>query len=188
MPSSDYHSNPKVLSVVEQLRPHSILDIGVGTGRYGFLFREILDWNYARFRRDDWRTTIDGVEVDKAYISDIHRLVYSSILLGDFLKVEIGCVYDVAFLGDVLEHWAEGAWQEALLKARAHSIYTLVVCPNHEGSMAQGSWNGHEHERHLSLLSPERLGGRCLFANSKIFMVGFDNQGTGALESKDVCL
>lgn len=188
MPSSDYISIPKVLQVVERLHPRSILDIGVGNGRYGFLFREVLDWNYGRLAPQYWSVQIDGVEVDASYINHVHHYVYDHINVGDWLQLATGDAhYDLCFLGDVLEHWGEGDWQLALSKARDVANVTLVVCPNHAGSMRQGAWCGHEAERHLSLLSPEILGGRCLFANSKMFMVGFDNLGIGILEHKDVC-
>lgn len=187
MPSSDYTSIPKVLAVVDRIKPRSILDVGVGTGRYGFLFRETLDWNYGRFNREDWWTRIDGVEIDASYIMDHHKSLYSIIYNGDFNKVDLAGTYNLIFMGDVLEHWPNGEWHEALKKARLHSDVTLVVAPNHNGSLRQGAWRGHESERHHVVLSPEKVGGRCLFANSKFFMCGFDNRNIGILDSWDIC-
>jgi SAM-dependent methyltransferase len=188
MPSSDYHSIPKVLQVVERLQPRSILDIGMGHGRYGFLFREILDWNYGRLNQNDWAVEINAVEVETAYIRPHQQAVYNRILVGDWLKdISISDIYDLIFMGDVLEHFGEGDWQLALTKARAFSDVTLAVSPNHIGSMNQNAWHGFEHERHRSLLSAEKVGGRLLFADSKMFMVGFDNRETGVLNCKDIC-
>jgi SAM-dependent methyltransferase len=188
MPSSDYNSIPKVLKIVEHLHPRSILDVGVGNGRYGFLFREILDWNYARFAKESWQIEIDGVEIDPEYLKNYHRSIYNEILLGDFLSANLNQGYDLIFLGDVLEHWKDGEWQKALKKARLHSMFTLVVAPNHNGSLLQGAWRGHEYEKHHVSLSPEIVGGRCLYANSKLFISGFDNDNTGILDSCDICL
>ena len=189
MPSSDYNSIPKVLQVVEHLGPLSILDVGVGNGRYGFLFREVLDWNHGRIAPEDWAVQIDGVEVEQDYLQSHHKDIYNRIMLGDWLTdISLSDVYSLIFMGDVLEHFKEGDWQQALVKARAFSDVTLVVCPNHVASLAQGAWHGHEHERHHVLLTPDKLGGRLLYGNSKIFMVGFDNRGVGCLDSKDACL
>ena len=186
MPSSDPATIPAVLSLVSRLSPHSILDVGAGNGRYGFLFREILDLNYGRLAKGAWKTVIDGVEADYQYVTDVHRYAYTDIYISDWLKYEPNKEYDIVFMGDVLEHFKEGDWQIALEKAKGISKITLVVSPNWEGSIAQQDWHGHEYERHNVALSPLKVGGRCLFANSKIFMCAFDK--TGLLEDRDVLL
>lgn len=187
MPSSDYNMIPKVLDVVTSIRPKSILDIGVGNGRYGFLFRECLDWNYARFRRDLWETEIDGIEVNGTYVNAIHHWAYDAIIRSDWLEWESDKRYELAFMGDVLEHFQEGKWQQALLKARKQSCMTLVVSPNWKGSVAQGVWHGQESEVHHVVLSPQKVGGKCIYANSKMFMCGFDNIDSGAFDERDLC-
>ncbi len=188
MPSSDPTSIPKVLAIVERVRPKSVLDVGPGNGRYGFLFREALDWNFARFKRDDWYHQIDCCEVDLEYVNGLHNQIYNKIYFGDFLTVQFEGRYGMVFMGDVLEHWREGDWQQALKKARQISDVTLIVSPNHKASISQGAWHGHEHETHHVILSPALVGGRCLYANSKLFITGFDNRGTGILDSRDICL
>ena len=77
MPSSDPQTIPKVLKLVELLQPKSILDVGCGNGRYGFLFREKLDWDWGRLQRDSWQTKIDAVEAEPGYISPVHQYVYN---------------------------------------------------------------------------------------------------------------
>lgn len=188
MPSSDPTSIAKVLAVVDRIKPRSILDIGVGNGRYGFLFRELLDWNYGRLAKGDWWVKIEGVEIDPSYLTPVHDYVYDTVMVGDFNALQLERRYTLAFLGDVLEHWPDGIWRQALEKARWNSDFTLVVAPNHNGSLKQGAWCGHEAERHHVVLSPEKVGGRCLFATSKIFMCGWDNKNTGMLDSQDICL
>ena len=188
MPSSDIAMIPKVMSIVKAIGPKSILDIGMGNGRYGFLFRECLDWNYGRLNKRDQIVRIDGVDITDSYITDIHRTVYNNIIISDWLEHEPSIPYGLIFMGDVLEHWPEGEWQEALDKAKKYSFFTVVVSPNWAGSLAQGPWFGHEQEAHLVLLSPETVGGRCLYANSKMFMCVADNLHTGLLEGREVCL
>jgi SAM-dependent methyltransferase len=188
MPSSDPVTIPKVLSVVSALEPLSILDVGAGNGRYGFLLREALDWNWGRLERARWKVRIDAVEVDPSYITPIHDYVYDNVDIMNWLYYEPERQYDLIFMGDVLEHWQEGQWQQALKKAQEYAKFTLVVSPNWRGSTAQGSWHGHHQEKHWVALSPGMVGGRCLFASSKTFMCVFDNHNTGLLEGKDVCL
>jgi hypothetical protein len=184
---------PKVLSVVMRLNPYSILDVGAGTGKYGLLFREYLDWNYGRLNRDEWQYTIDAVEIDESYITPVHSYVYNKITIANWLSPVVDCrdyqPYDLIFMGDVLEHWPDGEWQKALMKAKKYSRFTLVVCPNWQGSIAQKSFYGHDQEEHKVVLSPQIVGGRCLFASSKMFMCGFNNMGVMTkLEDRDICL
>ena len=183
MPSSDPITIPKVLQLVSRLSPSSILDIGTGNGRYGFLFREILDFNYGRF--SNWDVRIDGVEVETDYISPIHKYVYDNVYIGDWLEVDIPFVYDLVFLGDVLEHFDD--WRQALLKARRRGKTTVIVCPNWKGSIGQGEWEGYEHEAHRVELSPGMVGGKCLFANSKTFISAFGDLD-GRVEERDILL
>ena len=118
MPSSDPTSIPKVLAVVDRIKPRSILDLGVGNGRYGFLFREALDWNYGRLAKGDWWVKIEGVEIDASYLNPIHDYVYDTVMVGDFNALSLERRYTLAFFGDVLEHWPDGLWRQALEKAR----------------------------------------------------------------------
>lgn len=184
MPSSDPVSILPVLTMVKELKPASILDVGCGNGRYGFLFREILDWNYGRFLMPEWETIIDGVEIEHSYITNVHRNVYNTVHCSDWLEFKIKSYYDLIFMGDVLEHFNEEDWQKALMKAIDNSKVTIVVSPNWLGSSCQSEWHGNKHERHLVELSPEIVGGKCLFANSKVFISFFENNGISVLNDK----
>jgi len=189
MPSSDPQTIPKVLQIVRMINPESILDVGCGNGRYGFLFRESLDWDYGRLKHDSWEHFILGIEAEEDYLTPIHEYCYDSVISVDWMNYEtLVDSVDLIFMGDVLEHFAEGEWQKALKKAWLMSRFTIVVAPNWRGSIAQGAWEGYEHEAHRVALTPQKVGGRCLFANSKTFICIFDNESTGLFEGKDVCL
>jgi SAM-dependent methyltransferase len=188
MPSSDFNMIPKVLSVVLAIEPDSILDVGVGNGRYGHLFRECFDWNWGRIEKNAWELMLCGVEIDPTYLTPVHEYVYDKIFVCDWFNFEVQRQFDLIFLGDVLEHWPDGKWRQALEKAKELSKYTIVVSPNWKGSLAQQSWHGHHQEKHWSILSPKKVGGRCLFASSKMFMCVFDNRNTGILNAKDLLL
>ena len=183
MPSSDPVTIPYVLKLVATLNPQSILEIGPGNGRYGFLFRETLDFNYGRFA--NWTTLIDAIEIEPDYIRALHDYIYNHIYIGDWLDIDIPRKYDLVFMGDVLEHFAEGDWQLALRKANQYGKSVIVVSPNWEGSSSQGAWQGYQNETHLSELSPSKVGGKCVFANSKSFICVF---GDKRLMNRDVLL
>ena len=66
MPTSVPYCVPVIASIARQLRPKSVLDVGVGFGKYGYLFREYLDvWDMHSVRdyeRRRWTTRIEGIE------------------------------------------------------------------------------------------------------------------------------
>ena len=187
MPSSDPETIPRVLKLLRIINPLSIMDVGAGNGRYGFLFRESLDFDFDRMVKDTWKIQIDGIEICEKYITPVHQFVYNHIFIEDWLSCNIDH-YDLIFIGDVLEHFQEGDWQRALMKAKKHSKTTIVVSPNWNGSITQGAWGGNEYEKHRVELSPAMIGGKCVFANSKAFICVFDNAGTGLLDKKDILL
>jgi len=89
MPSSrpqhhpDRHSSDSTAQ-----NPISILDVGVGFGKWGHLFREYTDINEAendpaRYQRKKWRVRIDGIEGYAAYLTPMHRYLYNHLHVGN---------------------------------------------------------------------------------------------------------
>lgn len=97
MPSSNFGHLLDVLQIVTMLNPHSVLDIGVGFGKYGFLLRELLDLKpgeeggYAK-----WSRRIDGIEVEARYLTPVHEYIYDRILIGDAITImeKMNLIYD----------------------------------------------------------------------------------------------
>lgn len=58
-----YHAVPLLLDQVELIRPTSILEIGLGIGKYGRMFRETLEPDWPHSRRHS--VTIEGVEIGR---------------------------------------------------------------------------------------------------------------------------
>jgi hypothetical protein len=181
MPSSDSTTISPVIKLVKALMPTTILDVGAGNGRYGFLFREALDLDYGRLA--GWKVRIDALEVEDAYITPVHHYIYDNVYVTDWLEMTPEITYDLIFMGDVLEHFRE--WQRALLKAKRYGKNVIVVAPNWQGSIGQGAWMGFESEVHQVELSPGLVGGKCVFANSKCFISAI---GGGILEHRDILL
>jgi hypothetical protein len=154
MPSSRCNHIPIVLGVVQQLAPRSILDVGVGFGKWGHLFREYTDIRLserdpARYQRENWQVRIDGIEGHAPYLTPAHAFFYNHIFVGD-MRTQIDAVdtYDLVFLGDVLEHVAHDDGQTLLRACLAHATRAvLVTTPARETHQADACANPLEIHR-----------------------------------------
>lgn len=137
MPTSVPYCVPVIASIARQLRPKSVLDVGVGFGKYGCLFREYLDiWDMksvADYERSAWKTRIEGIEATREYVTPLHEYIYDKIHTGDAREVveRLGS-YDVIVMGDVLEHFekADGAALVRTLFDRANLCVVLTFPPD----------------------------------------------------------
>jgi len=151
MPGSDSNQIPAIMKLVSEAQPASILDVGVGWGKYGALFRMCLESGYANLSdRRNWKIRIDGVEAFPEYIGAIQQAIYNHIFLEPIEQVlpKLGD-YDLIFMGDVIEHFPKEKGRQLLeaLLARAQSRLILST-PN--GPYSQGDILGNPFERHQS--------------------------------------
>jgi len=158
MPSSRPNIIPTVIHLLRQLKPQSILDVGVGFGKWGHLFREYTDileaeHKPARYQRKSWRVRIDGIEGHRAYLTPMHRFLYNRIHVGDAAKLLPKLPrYDLIFLGDIIEHFDKAAGLELLSEAFVKAGKAVIVStPKFETE--QEDLCGNELERHRSLWS-----------------------------------
>lgn len=142
MPFSQSSQISEILKFGESLQPESILDVGVGMGQYGFLFRINLeninmfdiDGANAKWRpKKDWRVKIDGVEGYKDYITPVHDFAYNNIYIGEALeclsKIPDGA-YEFVIAIDILEHfWPKDGFRLLSECARICSRAALVSTP-----------------------------------------------------------
>jgi len=139
MPVSQPNPIPYVCKAVNKIKPKSILDVGIGFGVYGYLFRDYVDvcktMNSSRESQIDiknWSTKIDGIEVCNGFITDIHRLIYNNIYIGDAKDVikKLGN-YDFIFLGDVLEHFEKDEGRRFLNEVYERAnIMVIIITPS----------------------------------------------------------
>jgi hypothetical protein len=156
MPSSRPNTIPTVIHLLHQLTPKSILDVGVGFGKWGHLFREYTDIrqaekNPSRYERKNWQVKIDGIEGHAAYVTEMHRYLYSEIHLGDAGElIKKLPRYDLIFMGDVIEHLEKKAGFQLLQDAVARANKAVIVTtPRYE--TGQADLCGNQLERHRSL-------------------------------------
>ncbi|MBI5575331.1 MAG: tetratricopeptide repeat protein [Deltaproteobacteria bacterium] len=152
MPTSTYCHIPTVARYLQATMPDSVLDIGVGNGKMGFIVRDILDVMMGeRCMRKDWKIRLDGIEVFPGYIQDHQRALYDDILIGDAYETIDGAgKYDLLILGDVLEHFEKRKAWRFLDKCAAHSNRTIMINIPLGDRWTQGTVHGNPHEEHRS--------------------------------------
>lgn len=115
---------------VMQVNPATVLDIGIGFGKWGFLCREYLDVANHRYHRKDWKTVIHGCEAFPEYATPLYEYVYDHIYYGDILSfLDELPQYDLAILGDVIEHFPKAVGQQLLNRLVDKCKFVLVSSP-----------------------------------------------------------
>ena len=133
MPTSPYIHIQTFVDYLLETRPSSLLDIGLGNGKLGFVARDLLDVMLGEhYRREDWQTRIDGVEVFPDYIQGHQPQIYDNIYVGDaWTLLPRLDTYDMIVLGDVLEHFdKQRAWaflDICMNRTQSHLILNLPL-------------------------------------------------------------
>ena len=158
MPTSDFSTIPEVLRRVIRADPKSILDIGVGFGKWGMLFREYLELyghsDENRISPDAWERRIDGVEIFPKYIGPWQESIYDSIFMVDIRNFDRIGDYDLVFMGDVIEHLPREDGVALLSR-----IKTRVIVVTTEDTPARPPIFGNSHEAHISSWSRQDFPG-----------------------------
>ena len=129
MPSSRYQVIPLVLDLVTAIQPKSILDVGIGFGKWAVLFREYLDVWKTDKPFQERVTRIDGVEAFSEYENSVWK-VYDNIYVGDVINLIPELKehkYDLIFLGDVIEHFDKEEGKKLL--AELNYEHMIIVTP-----------------------------------------------------------
>lgn len=151
MPTSWYQATPAIVDLVLLDHPSSILDIGIGFGKYGVLLREALDIPYERYEKKDWSVKIDGIEGFADYQNPIHQYVYNEMYYGEIYTVlpKLQQNYDTVLLIDVLEHFEK---QEGLklIEDLLKITNTSLIISTPINPAPQEEYLGNTLERHKS--------------------------------------
>ena len=152
MPSSRYEHISDLVGLIQSLQPTSLLDVGCGFGRWGFLAREFLDIFYGRYEQDQWQLRLDAVEIFPDYIKSHHRYIYNHIFLGDIqsLLPELD-KYDVIIAGDVIEHLEKDAGIVIVQQLRGLACKGLIVAIPIGNQWSQEDVFGNPNEKHRSI-------------------------------------
>ncbi|RDI41850.1 glycosyltransferase [Falsibacillus pallidus] len=150
MPTSFYQAIPEIIEHIRIDEPSSILDVGVGFGKYGVLLREVFDIPFERYEKKSWQLQIDGIEGFAGYRNPLHEYVYNQVIYGNLESVidQMGD-YDTILLIDVLEHFEKPEGLEIIQKLLAHANKSLIIStPLYPEP--QGDYLGNTLETHKS--------------------------------------
>jgi hypothetical protein len=131
MPSSHYFQLNEIVDLIVLTNPSSLLDIGVGFGKYGFLAREYLElWQEGGDYRN-WHRQIDGIEAFEPYLTPVHDFIYDKIYKGNALEIIplLETRYDLILMIDVFEHFSHGDGLKVLEECRKKSRNVLISVP-----------------------------------------------------------
>src|SRR5262249_44631861 len=108
MPLSIWQGLEDCLALIVEREPSAVLDAGIGFGLWGHLLRQYLDVWSGRIQRPEWKTRIDGIEIDPARVQPHAYHLYSHVYVGD-IREEVPrrareTRYDIILFGDVIEH------------------------------------------------------------------------------------
>lgn len=157
MPTSAFEQIPDVVKAVAAYQPHSILDVGIGCGKYALLLREYMEGSTRppslALNPATRELRIDGVEVFEDYVTDVQHLLYDRIMIGDIVDLAPALeAYDVIMLIDVIEHiprpLAIGVIDQLLGRARRGIVLATPYKP-----CPQGALFGNPRETHVDLWS-----------------------------------
>jgi hypothetical protein len=129
MPHSSHLPLTTAMEHVVRLAPRTVLDIGAGLGKWGFLIREALDFMDGRLERAAWKTRIVGLDA-QPHPSPLHDWVYDELRTAD-VRDERPTGYDLVVLGDVVEHLKKDEGLRLLERLAAANRNVLVMTPLH---------------------------------------------------------
>ncbi|MBN1329078.1 MAG: class I SAM-dependent methyltransferase [Candidatus Heimdallarchaeota archaeon] len=169
MPSSHWNQIDTVIEIFFKLNPKSVIDIGCGFGKWGFLLREYLEVWQDRYHKEDWTKTIDAVEPNSSYITTCHHFYYDTIFEETaqtfFTNPENDKSYDLALFIDCIEHVSVSDGVLILTKALQQCKAILIVTP--KKWYPQNTLDDYQTHRSHWKRKNFRQFGKCQFFNNK---------------------
>ncbi|MFC1502302.1 hypothetical protein ACFL6A_02710 [bacterium] len=145
------------MELIIYAQPKSILDIGVGFGKYGFLSREYLELFDGREKLWDWKIIIDGIEIFQDYITPLHKMVYNQIDIGNVTDIlpALEKKYDLILLIDVIEHLNFDEGEKLIEMCQQHAKNVIISTPRY--FMQQPEMFGNPFEAHKSFFKKKHF-------------------------------
>jgi SAM-dependent methyltransferase len=150
---------PTLIYLLQQLNPGTVLDIGKGFGKYGFLIHEYVGIPMTerpeptKTLAEQSQVVIDAVEIQRDYIFPHDDHLYRHVYVGDIVELYRNLhAYDLILMADVIEHLDK---PEALRVARhflADGATMVIATPKR--FFRQDLYYGSEFEAHRSHWKP----------------------------------
>jgi SAM-dependent methyltransferase len=136
MASSFVIQIPIIIDVVKALNPKSILDIGKGFGKYGFLVHEYIGIDNTlrlspeKSLQEQSRIVMDACEADTDLLLPHLPHLYRNLFVGDVLeKYKFFQKYDLILMIDVIEHLNKEKSIEMLRYFVSQKSRVLIATP-----------------------------------------------------------
>lgn len=134
MPYSSESGKAYIRNIVDRVKHDRMLDIGCGSGTYAKMFPDA-HWT--------------GVEVWEPYVEEFKlKDLYKELIINDACELNFIEHYDVAILGDVLEHMTEEKASDLFSRVRKVADTVIVSIPI--GHYPQDEYNGNPYEKHIT--------------------------------------
>jgi len=153
MPSSRHEIIPHICQFFVKLDPLTALDIGVGSGKYGMLFREYTDLWRQRRMRPPWTRYLVGVEPWSRYLWGHHANFYDRVVSEQLPAVVEP--WELAWSVATLEHMTPEQGHHTLQYLKEHAQVAVVTVPENPGK--QGPVFGNPYEEHRSRWTRDEL-------------------------------
>lgn len=151
MCSSYVENIPVIIHAIAQYKPKSVVDFGMGNGKYGFLIREYF-YKREPGAQGTWPhvETVIGVDVWTGYQKPWHEHIYDRLIFGNALEMEPEKA-DLYLMIDTPEHWPKDKAKKLIDKCLQHGA-VLISTPKDIGD--QGESHGNVWERHITQWYP----------------------------------
>lgn len=154
MASSFSSQIPTIINLVKHLKPNSVLDIGKGFGKYGFLIHEYVGIdNKIQLRpqltmAQQSRIIVDAVEVDQELLLPHLSQIYRNVIVEDIFNVYKTLEkYDLILMIDVIEHLEKQKAIDLVKYFLAQEATILIATP--KDFFEQHLYES-EYEEHIS--------------------------------------
>lgn len=175
MPTSHPYQLNEIAEFIAFSEATSVLDVGVGFGKYGFLAREYLELWDRRQKYNDWQRVVEGIEVNEAYIGSLQRLIYNKIHIGNALDVMTGMKdsqFELIMVIDVLEHFSQEDGLVLLRECLRVGKIVLISTPKDIGTQGASFDNVYEtHRYQWKLRDFKRFGYRKISNRDSLIVV-----------------
>ena len=146
MAGSDTAQISTIVDLIQIINPKTILDVGCGYGKYGFLSKEFLIG-------DTWdknKTIVYGVEGYAKYINELHRDIYHDVYICNALDFDkyLKINYDLIFIIDVFEHLTDEQGAKFIRETLKKCKYLLISIPRYVTFQEGLDDDNYKFERH----------------------------------------
>jgi hypothetical protein len=192
MASSFISQIPQIIYLISQIKPKTILDIGKGFGKYGFLIHEYIGIDNKKAlksnktMKEQSNIRIDAIEIDEQLFLPHMDQIYNNVYKGNILELYNQIpAYDLILMIDVVEHLDKKAAVKMLEYFISQKIKMIVATPEkyfqqhlYDSPFEEhvSYWNLKDFKK-ISYVDYQKLSGGVIYllATQKMNIRGFGN-------------